>query len=824
DRSLLEGNPHAILEGMTIAGRAIGATSGIIYARYEYPLAIKHTLIAIRQAQDLGLLGQNILGTGFDFDIEIVQGAGAFVCGEETALIKSIEGLMGEPRQRPPYPIARGIDGFPTCINNVETLANIPVVINLSGDEYAKVGVPGNTGTKIFSLVGKVRDTGLVEVPLGTPIKKVVYDIGGGAAGKAKIKAVQTGGPSGGCIPASLFDLPIDYDSLKKVGSIMGSGGMIVMDDNTCMVDVAKYFMGFLKEESCGKCFPCRKGTQRMYELLDDITSGRGTPEHLDLLKELAETVRDTTMCGLGQSAPNPVLSTLRYFRHEYERHIHQKKCDAFVCKDLVGAPCAAACPVGTEAWRYVAHIERGEVEQAYQVIRDANPFPSVCSRVCDHPCETHCRAGASGGDAVAIRALKRFVTDRVDPCSYKPAFLSELRDPDQRVAIIGAGPAGLTAAHHLSLQGYRSTIFEAEDELGGMLYCAIPAYRLPREVIKREIDALLDDRIEVHTNTMLGKDFSIGELLEGGYKAVFLAIGAHRSRSLGIEGEDAKGVYPSMQFLRAFNLEGKSVAKGHVGVIGGGNSAIDAARIAIRQKAVDSVTVFYRRTAAEMPAFKEEIEAAIEEGIEIDLLVSPTELHSDGGKLSGITFVRNELGEIDASGRRRPVPIEGSEFTAPIDTLIVAISEAPDAAFPEGSRLKLTSWQTVVTNSESMVTSQAGVFAGGDVVRGPNTVIEAIADGKRAAAMIGRYLGGEPLTETYEPQVPKTHLSISGEVEVTNSRVETPKAPAVWRRRNFAEVETGMSINEARCEAGRCLRCDLEFTKHQAEEQGAAK
>jgi NADH-quinone oxidoreductase subunit F len=253
----------------------------------------------------------------------------------------------------------------------VETLANVPVIIAEGAEEYAKVGVPGNTGTKIFSLVGKIRNTGLVEVPFGTTIGEVVYDIGGGSVGKAKLKAVQTGGPSGGCIPARRFDLSIDYDSLTQAGTIMGSGGMIVMDENTCMVDLSKYFMNFLKDESCGKCFTCRKGTQRMYEILDDITKGKATLAHLDQLQQLAEVVKDTTMCGLGQGAPNPVLSTLRYFRDEYERHILQKQCDAFVCKDLVGAPCQSACPLGTEAWRYVAHIQRGEFEEAYQVIRE---------------------------------------------------------------------------------------------------------------------------------------------------------------------------------------------------------------------------------------------------------------------------------------------------------------------------------------------------------------------------------------------------------------------------------------------------------------------
>ncbi|GAG98851.1 unnamed protein product, partial [marine sediment metagenome] len=284
-------------------------------------------------------------------------------------------------------------------------------IISKGAAAYTKIGTINNTGTKIFSLVGKIKNTGLVEVPLGTPISKVVYEIGGGPVGKAKIKAIQTGGPSGGYIPASMFDLQLDYDSLTKVGSIMGSGGMIVMDENTCMVDVAKFFMNFLKDESCGKCFTCRKGTQRMYEILDDITQGKGTLDDLELLEELANVVKDTTMCGLGQTAANPVLSSLRYFRNEYEEHIADKKCAAFVCKNLVGVPCQAACPLDTEPWRYIALIEKGEYEEAYKIIREANPFPSVCARICDRKCEQKCTLLTSGGEPVAIRALKRFIT-----------------------------------------------------------------------------------------------------------------------------------------------------------------------------------------------------------------------------------------------------------------------------------------------------------------------------------------------------------------------------------------------------------------------------
>jgi NADP-reducing hydrogenase subunit HndC len=321
---------------MIIGGYGTGASEGVIYVRKEYPLAIKHLLIALRQAREMGLLGERILGKDLSFEIRLVRGAGAFVCGEETALMRSIEGRMGEPRQRPPFPVQKGIDGKPTLINNVETWANIPIIIGSGAQDFAKIGTERNAGTKIFSLVGKIKNTGLIEVPMGTTLKEIVEEIGGGPATDAKFKAVQTGGPSGGCIPTSLFDLGIDYESLTQAGSIMGSGGLIVMDEKTCMVDVAKYFMNFLQEESCGKCFPCRKGTQRMYEILDDITTGRGTLESLDLLEELATTVKDTTLCGLGQTAANPVLSTLHYFRDEYSEHILHKRCPGGVCKELI--------------------------------------------------------------------------------------------------------------------------------------------------------------------------------------------------------------------------------------------------------------------------------------------------------------------------------------------------------------------------------------------------------------------------------------------------------------------------------------------------------
>jgi len=358
DRSVLEADPHALIEGMLIGARAIGAEKGFIYVRSEYPLALKQLNIALEQAEAYGLLGKNILGTDFSFNIEVFPGAGAFVCGEETALLASLEGKVGRPRTRPPYPVEKGLWDKPTTINNVETWANVPNIILNGADWFSGIGTETSKGTKIFSLVGKINNTGLVEVPMGISLREIIFDIGGGIARGKKFKAVQTGGPSGGCIPEELLDLPIDYESLTKAGSIMGSGGMIVMDEDTCMVDLARYFLKFTVEESCGKCTPCRVGTRHLVELLNKICEGRGEEGDVERLEFLARTVKSTSLCGLGQTAPNPVLTTLKYFRDEYNAHIREKMCPALICKALIEfrviqenctgcRRCVSVCPTG---------------------------------------------------------------------------------------------------------------------------------------------------------------------------------------------------------------------------------------------------------------------------------------------------------------------------------------------------------------------------------------------------------------------------------------------------------------------------------------------
>ena len=385
DRSVLEGDPHSVLEAMAIAGYAIGANQGYIYIRAEYPIAVKRLEIAIKQAKEYGVLGDDIFGTGFSFDIGIRLGAGAFVCGEETALMTSIEGHRGEPRPRPPFPAVKGLWGKPTILNNVETYANIPVIINKGPEWFASIGTEKSKGTKVFALGGKIHNTGLVEIPMGTTLREIVEEIGGGVPGGKKFKAAQTGGPSGGCIPASLIDTPIDYDSLISIGSMMGSGGLIVMDEDNCMVDIAKFFLEFTVDESCGKCTPCRIGTRRLLEILDKITKGKGTLEDLDRLELFCHSIKNASLCGLGQTAPNPVLSTLRYFRDEYVAHVVDKKCPAGVCKALTSyeieadkckgcSACSRKCPVGAIS---------GEIKKPFVIDKEKCIKCGVCMETC---------------------------------------------------------------------------------------------------------------------------------------------------------------------------------------------------------------------------------------------------------------------------------------------------------------------------------------------------------------------------------------------------------------------------------------------------------
>jgi len=818
DRAVLEGDPHSVIEGMIIGAYAIGAEEGYVYIRAEYPLAVMRVKKAIQQARERGFLGKNILGKDFNFDIKIKLGAGAFVCGEETALIVSIEGKRGMPRAKPPFPVDSGLWGKPTVINNVETLANIPYIIRKGAEWFSSLGTENSKGTKVFALTGKVKNTGLIEVPFGITLREIIFDIGGGIEGGRMFKAVQTGGPSGGCIPAELLDIEVDYESLAQVGSIVGSGGMVVLDETDCMVNTAKFFLEFTQSESCGKCTPCRVGTKRLLEILERITSGKGQEGDIEFLEELSHYIKTTSLCGLGMTAPNPVLSTIKYFRHEYESHIRQKRCSALVCKEIVSSACQHTCPIGTDVPVYIALIANRRFDEALYVIRKDNPLACVCGRLCHHPCELKCKAGEDG-KPLAIRALKRFATEYgVKKVPSLPIQSSWARE--QKVAIIGSGPAGLTAGYFLAQKGYDVTIYEAKPVIGGMLKVAIPQYRLPREILDTDINIIKDAGVKFKTDTVLGRDISIDSLFSEGYKAIFIAFGANKPMKMNIAGEDTKSIIPSLKFLEAVNL-GKKIRLGRkVGVIGGGNSAVDSARVANRIHETEKVTIIYRRTRSEMPAYKEEVDAAIEEGIEIKFLTAPVKILSQNGKLVGIECIRMKLGEIDQTGRAKPVPIKGSEFTIKLDTLIVAIGEQSDVSFlGKDHGLEISKRNTIIVDTETLATLREGVFAGGDAVTGPGTVIHAISAGKKASESIDRYLRGESLIRSYEATGPSTYIE---PVELSDEEIreiepqEMSHLSPEERVKNFKEVELGFSEEMAVKEARRCLRCELGTTEGQ--------
>ncbi|MBE0430293.1 MAG: NADH-quinone oxidoreductase subunit NuoF [Dehalococcoidia bacterium] len=800
DRSIMEADPHTVIEGLAIAAYAIGSSEGYVYCRAEYPLAMKRLRIAIGQAGEKGFLGKNILGSQFDFTLHIKEGAGAFVCGEETALMASIEGKRGMPRSRPPFPAQSGLWGKPTNINNVKTLASIPVIVGKGADWYASIGTEKSKGTAVFALTGKVANAGLIEIPMGVTLRELIFEIGGGVPGGKRFKAVQTGGPSGGCLPASLLDLPIDYESLAAAGSIMGSGGMVVTDEDTCMVDMARFFLSFTQLESCGKCIPCRWGTKQMLDILEDIANGRGRPDDIELLEELAESVKDGSLCGLGQTAPNPVLTSIRHFRREYEDHIKRHHCSAAVCKGLVKAPCSHTCPAGVDVPRYLRFIGLGQFDSALAVIREKIPFPSICGHVCPHPCEAKCRRGQVD-ETIAIRALKRAAAEQGN--GLWKLKVRAVAPTGKRVAVIGAGPAGLTAAYYLARRGHGVTVFEALSEPGGMMRYGIPEYRLPREILAQEIGDIRSAGVEIRTNTRIS---SVDDLLGDGYHAVFLAIGAHQGTKLGIEGEACPGVIEGVAFLREVN-SGSPVSAGRdVAVVGGGNAAIDVARSALRLGA-GAVTVIYRRTRDEMPASSEEIEEAIHEGVKFEFLAAPARIERRSGTMD-LTCVRMELGEADFSGRRRPVMLPGSEFSMAFDTIIAAIGQMPEAASTFG--LSLKGGNTFESDPDSLATGRDGVFAGGDAVTGPATVIEAIAAGRQAAVSIDKYLGGTGIID--EVLAPAEDLEALPELqEGERHRVCVSTLALCERLGGFAEVELGLSREAAMEEASRCLRCDLE-------------
>jgi len=805
DRSLIEGDPHSVIEGLIIGGYAIGARKGFIYIRAEYPLAVERLKEAIEIAYKYGVLGKNLFDSDFSFDLEIRIGAGAFVCGEETALMSSIEEQRGEPRQKPPLPFQKGLFGKPTIINNVETLAAIPEIISRGGDWYAQYGTEKSKGTKVFALAGDVVNTGLVEVPIGMSVGDILFKIGGGIRDKKKFKALQIGGPSGGCITQENLNVSAEYDALTKLGAIMGSGGFIAMNEDTCMVDTARFFMDFIQDESCGKCVPCRVGTKRMLEILERITRGEGKEGDIELLVELGETIKKTAMCGLGQTAPNPVLSAIKYFREEFEEHIKNKYCRAGVCADLFVSPCENTCPANVNVPGYLSLIAAGRFIDAYNLIKQENPFPAVCGRICTRPCEKKCRR-ATVDEAVAICDLKRFVADYARKNETPSKNDIVFPKNGKKVAVIGAGASGLTCAYYLVRIGYTVDVYESHAVAGGVLAYGIPEYRLPKKELEYEINHIKEAGVNIFLNTEVGRDITMDELKKK-YDSIYIATGTQMPVKVNIEGEELKGVYHGIDFLKKVNFN-KAIELGDtVAVIGGGNTAIDSARTALR-KGAKKVKILYRRTIDAMPALDIEIKEAVEEGIEIIELVAPVRfIGGTDGKIKKIECVKMKLGEFDNSGRRKSVKVEGSEFYIEVDSVIPAISQYSDLPFIRKDEIGITPWGTFKISEDTLMTTMEGVFAGGDVARGPDTVIRAIADGKKAAVSIDKYLGGSgELNKGTKIEIPQ----ITDEDEIVeHKRFPQEMLPAEKRKENFDEVVLGYHKLNAIAEAMRCLHCD---------------
>ncbi len=809
NRNEIESDPHSLIEGMLIGAFAMGANEGIAYVRAEYPLAVKRLKIAIEQATEMGLIGENILNSGFNFKLEVVEGAGAFVCGEETALIASIEGKAGRPTPRPPYPADYGLYGRPTNINNVETWCNVPVIIGKGGKWFTETGTEKSPGTKVFSLVGKVKNTGLVELPLGSTLEQFIFGIGEGTGTTKRVKAVQTGGPSGGCIPLEHFNTPVDYESLASLGAIMGSGGMVVMDQDNCMVDVARYFLEFNSGESCGKCTPCREGLAQALAILTRITEGKGTYADLTMLELLGRTIKDTAICGLGQTAPNPILTTLRYFRSEYEEHIQEKRCHAGVCEKLYMALCENSCPLHMNIPGYIELIKEDRMEEAFELTLRDNPIPGTIGRICHFHCQMRCRREMID-EPVSQGEIHRYLADTMYKLGkeseiYDKLIKEKLPSTGKKIAIVGAGPAGLTAAYYLVRLGHTITIYDALPEAGGVVRFGIPQYRLPKSVLQKEVEFIKKLGVKFLFNQQLGKNLKLSALRQEN-DAVYLAIGAWKDIDLDIPGEKAKGVFAGTEVLKELAL-GKTPKLGKkVVIIGAGNVAIDAARSIWRLG--KEVTVVYRRNKCDMPANKIEIEESEAERINYRFLSAPHEILTD--KTGNVTALRIDVmtcGGIDASGRRKPVSTGKFEDIA-CDSVILAVGERVDSEFLSEHKLETTKDGRLIINAFTFETSIPKVYAGGDAVTGPSTAAEAMGMAKKAAEVIDFNLIKE-----------KRFHHLFREFKYNNLIPMNPKKSpknvsyklAVSERiGNFHEVDEGYTGEQARNEVNRCLRCDV--------------
>ena len=683
------------------------------------------------------------------------------------------------------------------------------MILYNGGEWFRKTGTEKSPGTKVFSLVGKVKNTGLVELPLGSTLEQFVFEIGGGTGTNKRVKAVQTGGPSGGCIPVKHFSTPVDYESLASLGAIMGSGGMVVMDQDNCMVDVARYFLEFNAGESCGKCTPCREGLAQALAILNRITQGRGSMSDLSMLELLGRTIKDTSICGLGQTATNPILSTLKYFRNEYEEHIQEKRCHAGVCESLFMALCENSCPLHMNIPGYIELIKEDRLEEAFELTLRDNPIPGTIGRICHFHCQMRCRREMID-EPVSQGEIHRYLADTMYQLGkengiYNKLIKEKLAPTAKKIAIVGAGPAGITAAYYLIRLGHEVVVYDALPEAGGVVRFGIPQYRLPKSVLQKELQFIRKLGVQFQFNKRIGTDISL-KSLEREYDCIYLAIGAWKDIDLNIPGKEAQGVFAGTEVLKQLAL-GKTPKLGQkVVIVGAGNVAIDAARSIWRLG--KDVTVVYRREKADMPANKAEIFESDAEKINFHFLAAPYAIKSNAkGQVSALTVEIMSGGTIDASGRRKPVST-GRFEDIQCDSVIMAIGERVHASSLDEYGFNCTEDGRILVNAFTFETSRTNIFAGGDAVTGPSTAAEAMGMAKKAAESIDFKLMNERRFHLlFKEFVYQNNVPINPKPAQKN---EPEKLTVKERVGNFHEVACGLTGEQARNEVERCLRCDV--------------
>ncbi|MCX5891071.1 MAG: FAD-dependent oxidoreductase [Deltaproteobacteria bacterium] len=795
---LLEGCPHQVLEGILLAAKTLHIEAAVVYLPSDATLAAARLQAAWTQ-----LLESHILPEPPPLQLTVVSGEARFLVEDEDLFIQSLQSLL--PRdflEHHPEPV--------WLLHSLGTVASLPFIAQTPVSTFRKLGIACSSGTLIFRLMGAVEHPGFVEVNVSSTLEEVINGPGGGFRHGPKPKAIMVGGGLGGIYPLHLLKLSLNHETMLEMGGSLALGTIQVLDERDCIVARARKNVQFLLKQPGAQCAGCREGLLQIGDLLDRIAAGTATPQTLKELELACESLKGKAGCSLGRLAVNPILTSLHYFPDEYRMHTDNKHCPARVCPNLLLAPCHAACPAGIDIPSYLALVAQGRFVEALEVIRQDNPFPWICGLICPHPCERHC-VRRHLDQPLNIKYLKAFVADYASRHGeYAP--LKPEKANGHKVAIIGSGPAGLSCAHYLALRGYGVTVFEALAEAGGLFMAGIPEYRLPREVVRREVDLIRSLGVEIRTGVTVGADVTLEEMRRQGYEAFFLGIGAHLGYKLKIEGEDQfPQVYDVISFLRQVNLGVKEKPAAKVVVIGGGNAAMDTARTCVRLGCRE-VHVSYRRTRKEMPAHPEEIEQALEEGVQIHFLTVPIKIGGENGRVAYLECLQAELGRPDASGRRRPLPISDSNYRIEVGAVITAIGQQPDfCPFPEPP-VQTSPWCTIVTEPGSTCTNVPDIFAGGDAVTGPATAVEAVAAGKQAALEIHHYLSGDPSPmPRFSPQkrARVDFLAIPAEDKIAGGRVPIPLLDQEERRHSFDRVELDYTPEEARSEAQRCLRCD---------------